>query len=304
MKLQMEGLSKSFGDKNVLTEIKLEAESGLALGLLGRNGAGKTTAIRILMGLFPSDSGRITVDGVPINRDKLNIGYLPEERGLYMRRQILEQMIYFGGLRGLSKQEAKKRTLAWLERLDMLDYKDKKLDTLSKGNQQKIQLAASLLSDPDIIVLDEPFSGLDPVNATLLKNVVSEQIAAGKLVFFSSHQMNYIEEFCQNIAILNQGKIVLSGVLRDIKRSYERNKILLMSSSMNPITQLLKDGSVAPLIKKITAHNDSLLVELHEVSQKRDLFAALAARGIDVDEFKVYEPTLSDIFVQYTEDAV
>ena len=239
MKLSAKELYKSFGEKKVLKGVGYEAEGGKALGLLGRNGAGKTTIIRILMGVFPADSGEVLFDGNPINRSEINFGYLPEERGLYPKKVIIDQLIYFGMLKGMSKKEAEASADKLLERLGMTEYRSKRLDTLSKGNSQKIQLAAALISNPDIVILDEPFSGLDPVNAILLKDVIKEIIADGKIVLFSSHQMNYIEEFCDDIAILNGGEIVLSGKINDIKRSYDRRTIIVESKDISEIKKYL-----------------------------------------------------------------
>ena len=225
MKLELRNIEKSFGAKQVLQGISLTAEGGQAFGLLGRNGAGKTTTIRILMDVFPQNSGEVLLDGKPIDYRKVSLGYLPEERGLYPKKPIGQQLVYFAQLKGMKRAKALASVRHWLERLGMEEYETKRLDTLSKGNQQKIQLITALAHDPDIIVLDEPFSGLDPVNAALLKDVVKEQIQKGKIVLFSSHQMNYIEEFCQEIAILNQGKIAISGNLEQIKRSYPRDRL-------------------------------------------------------------------------------
>ena len=216
MLLEVKNVVKTFGEKRVLDGISLQVESGAALGLLGRNGAGKTTTIRIVMGVFPADSGEILLDGKPISKSGATFGYLPEERGLYPKKRIGDQLVYLARLRGLSKTDAVASVKRWLARLGMEEVYAKKLDTLSKGNQQKIQLASTLLHDPDIVILDEPFSGLDPVNASLLKDVVRELVAAGKTVIFSSHQMGYVEEFCDNIAILNGGRIVLDGNLQDV----------------------------------------------------------------------------------------
>lgn len=181
--------------------------------MLGRNGAGKTTTIRILMNVFPANSGEILIDGKAIVIDKTGIGYLPEERGLYPKKKIIDQLTYFAQLKGMGYKNAVGAIDYWLERLGMMEYRNKRLDTLSKGNQQKIQLITALAHNPDIVILDEPFSGLDPVNAMLLKDVVKEEIVKGKIVLFSSHQMNYIEEFCDSIAILNDGKVAISGDL-------------------------------------------------------------------------------------------
>ena len=211
MILELKNIEKSFGEKKVLTGVSFKAEGGKAFGLLGRNGAGKTTSIRILMDVFPANSGEVLIDGKPIDYSKVGIGYLPEERGLYPKKIIIDQLTYFAELKGMSRKEAVESIDYWLERLGMTEYRNKKLETLSKGNQQKIQLITALAHDPDIVILDEPFSGLDPVNAMLLKDVVKEQIAKGKIVLFSSHQMSYIEEFCDSIAILNNGVVALHG---------------------------------------------------------------------------------------------
>ena len=196
MLLELRDICKSFGEKQVLKGISFKAQSGKAFGLLGRNGAGKPTTIRILMNVFPPDSGEVLIDGKPLDYDRIGIGYLPEERGLYPKKTILDQLVYFSVLKGMSRKQAVSAIDMWLERLEMTEYRNRRLDTLSKGNQQKIQLITALAHDPDIIILDEPFSGLDPVNAMMLKDVVREQLQKGKIVLFSSHQMSYIEEFC------------------------------------------------------------------------------------------------------------
>ena len=210
MKLEVKDIRKSFGDKEVLHGISFAVEAGSALGLLGRNGAGKTTTIRILMDVFHADSGEILLNGKRFIPSKHKIGYLPEERGLYPKRTVMDQMVYLASLRGMSGKEAKESAGKWLKRLEVAEYVNRKLETLSKGNQQKVQLAATLVSNPEIVILDEPFSGLDPVNSQILKDVVNELITDGRLVIFSSHQMSYVEEFCDNISVINQGEVVLS----------------------------------------------------------------------------------------------
>lgn len=303
MELTLDHIVKNFGEKQVLRGISLKAESGRALGLLGRNGAGKTTAIRIVMGVFPADSGQVLLDGKPFDRNRVKIGYLPEERGLYPKKVISEQLVYFGELRGLRTAEAKRQAKALLERLGMEEYLNKKLETLSKGNQQKIQLAVTLINDPDIVILDEPFSGLDPVNAMLLKDVVREQIAKGKIVFFSSHQMNYIEEFCDEIAILNRGNIVLNGNLRDIKRANRRGQILLDSPELERVNRFVTEHC-AELTRKTERQQGGLLVTLRNPEQKNALLRALSEANLELDRFGVYEPSLNDIFVRYTEEGI
>ena len=295
MILELKNIEKSFGEKKVLTGVSFNAEGGKAFGLLGRNGAGKTTSIRILMDVFPANSGEVLIDGQPINYNKIGIGYLPEERGLYPKKIIIDQLTYFAELKGMSRKEAVKSIDYWLRRLGMTEYRNKKLETLSKGNQQKIQLITALAHDPDIIILDEPFSGLDPVNAMLLKDVVKEQIAKGKIVLFSSHQMSYIEEFCDSIAILNNGVVALHGDLHDIKRDYPRDRLVVKTET--------PDAIIADFGASCTVmDNGDLMIRLGSPSEKKTTMTRLV-ENYDIDEVKVYEPSLNDIFVEYAGDA-
>lgn len=300
MRLDVKAVDKSFGEKRVLEAVSFGVESGQALGLLGRNGAGKTTIIRIIMGVFAADSGSILLDGQPLDRQRVKIGYLPEERGLYPKKTISQQLQYLGALRGMSAHAAKKSIGALLERLNMSEYAGKRLEVLSKGNQQKIQLAAALLTDPDILILDEPFSGLDPVNAMLLREVVMEMIAKGKIVLFSSHQMNYTEEFCRDIVILNGGHIVLDGAIRDIKRGYARHTIVLTAPDAEKVERFVLEQA-SDISVKAERQLERVTVTLTEPEQKTELLRRLSAQNLDLDEFAVFEPSLNDIFVQYTE---
>ena len=295
MILELRNIEKSFGEKKVLTGVSFKAEGGKAFGLLGRNGAGKTTSIRILMDVFPANSGEVLIDGKPINYNKVGIGYLPEERGLYPKKIIIDQLTYFAELKGMSHKAAVKAVDYWLERLGMTEYRNKRLDTLSKGNQQKIQLITALAHDPDIVILDEPFSGLDPVNAMLLKDVVKEQIGKGKIVLFSSHQMSYIEEFCDSIAILNAGKVALHGDLHDIKRNYPRDRLVVRTECPDRIRADFGDAC------SVTEGGD-LMIQLASPDEKKAVMTRLV-ENYDIDEVKVYEPSLNDIFVEYAGDA-
>ena len=295
MILELKNIEKSFGEKKVLTGVSFKAEGGKAFGLLGRNGAGKTTSIRILMDVFPANSGEVLIDGQPIDYNKIGIGYLPEERGLYPKKIIIDQLTYFAELKGLSRKDAVKSIDYWLGRLGMTEYRNKKLETLSKGNQQKIQLITALAHDPDIIILDEPFSGLDPVNAMLLKDVVKEQIAKGKIVLFSSHQMSYIEEFCDSIAILNNGVVALHGDLHNIKRDYPRDRLVVRTETPDAIKADF--GSSCTVME-----NGDLMIRLGSPSEKKTTMTRLV-ENYDIDEVKVYEPSLNDIFVEYAGDA-
>jgi len=294
MILELKNIEKAFGEKQVLTGVSFRAESGKAFGLLGRNGAGKTTSIRILMGVFPANNGQVLIDGQPIRYDKVGIGYLPEERGLYPKKIIAEQLTYFAELKGMHRKAAIQAVDYWLERLGMSEYRNKRLDTLSKGNQQKIQLITALAHDPDIIILDEPFSGLDPVNAMLLKDVVKELIGKGKIVLFSSHQMSYIEEFCDSIAIVRNGRVALHGDLHDIKRDYPRDRLVVRSETPEPI---LRDfGASCTMMEK-----GQLMIRLSSPGEKKEIMSRLTTH-YDVDEVKVFEPSLNDIFVEYAGD--
>ena len=294
MRLELRNIEKSFGQKKVLKGVSFRAESGKAFGLLGRNGAGKTTSIRILMDVFPADRGVVLVDDRNIDYTKVQIGYLPEERGLYPKKIIIDQLTYFAELKGMSHKAAAKSVDYWLERLGMAEYRNKRLDTLSKGNQQKIQLVTALAHDPAIVILDEPFSGLDPVNAMLLKDVVKEQIAAGKIVLFSSHQMNYIEEFCDSIAILNDGRVAIQGELHEIKRNYVRDRLVVRTEQPDRIQ--------AELGERCTVMEDEgLMIQLDSANDKKSMMAHLIEQ-YDIDEVKVFEPSLNDIFVEYAGD--
>lgn len=296
MELEMKQVRKSFGEKEVLKGISFYAEGGKAFGLLGRNGAGKTTSIRILMNVFPPDSGEILFSDAQAGGRHTQFGYLPEERGLYPKKKIMDQLVYFAKLKGMEQRSAVQSADYWLKRLDMEQYRNKRLDTLSKGNQQKIQLITALTHDPQVIILDEPFSGLDPVNAMLLKDVVKEEIAKGKIVLFSSHQMSYIEEFCDRIAILNGGKVVLSGDLHEIKRNYPRNRLVIRSVQNTQIAATFSDACTME-------EDGTLLLNLKEPEAKQHTMRQLT-ENYDIDEIKVFEPSLNDIFVEYTEQQV
>ena len=294
MRLELKNITKSFGEKEVLKGISFSADSGRAFGLLGRNGAGKTTTIRILMDVFGADSGEIFIDGTPIRAREVSIGYLPEERGLYPKKKIIDQLVYFARLHGMKQQDAVKSVDYWLGRLGMEEHRGKRLDTLSKGNQQKIQLVTALAHNPQIVILDEPFSGFDPVNAMLLKDVVKEEIQKGKIVLFSSHQMNYIEEFCDSIAILNGGSVVLRGDIQEIKHNYVRDKLVVRSEEADKI---LSDFASCCTRKE----GGGLLLKLSSADEKQNMMKHLT-ETYDIDEVKVFEPSLNDIFVEYTKD--
>lgn len=299
MKLEVKNITKTFGEKEILKGISFSVESGKALGLLGRNGAGKTTTIRILMDVFHANSGELLLDGEPFVQRNVQIGYLPEERGLYPKREVLEQMVYLARLRGVSKKQAIVNAKRWLERLEVAEYETKLLETLSKGNQQKVQLASTLVCDPDIVILDEPFSGLDPVNSQILQEVVQELITDGKIVIFSSHQMSYVEEFCEDIVIINHGEVVLSGNLDEIKRTFGENQLVVSGVGVAVDTFAgMMEERLSELIT-VTGHTkEDVILRLKDGVERQQLFRTLAdMQDVVIEHFETYKPSLNDIFV-------
>lgn len=304
MKLEVKDITKSFGDKQVLHGISFEVQSGRALGLLGRNGAGKTTTIRILMDVFHANSGEVLLDGEKFNQRKHLIGYLPEERGLYPKKKVIEQMVYLGRIRGISKSEAVANSKKWLKRLGVLEYENAKLETLSKGNQQKVQLASTLVCDPDIVILDEPFSGLDPVNSRILQDVVMELIGQNKIVIFSSHQMSYVEEFCKDIVIINKGDVVLSGDLDNIKREFGKNQLVVsaVDKTLDELENIINEH-MSDILEITGRTKEELIIKnVADVSRKQ-ILSKFISENIEIERFETYKPSLNDIFVSKVGDA-
>lgn len=295
MRLEVRNIRKSFSDTPILKGISFTVNSGEAMGFLGRNGAGKTTTLRALMGVFHQDEGEFLMNGRPFDPTEYKVGYLPEERGLYPKEPIEDQLLYFGQLRGGQRKDLLDHITYWLDRVELSEYRKKNLETLSKGNQQKIQIIQTLMNDPDIIILDEPFSGLDPVNSMILKEIIRDQIAEKKLVIFSSHQMNYVEEFCDEITLIDQGEIVLSGNLTKIKQEKGRNRIRVASPhSGEEIRRALLDlGSV-----NLTSDTESYILHLPGGADDQSVLRTLLDHNILIQSFSPYYPTLTDIFVE------
>lgn len=291
MGLIVKNVNKSFGDKHVVDNISFSLEEPGVFGLLGTNGAGKTTTIRMILGIIKKDSGEITWNGKAVTRGNVNFGYLPEERGLYPKSTIYDQLVYFANLKGLDKRAADMAVKMWLDKLNLMEYINSPAEKLSKGNQQKVQFITSMLHDPDLIVLDEPFSGLDPVNTEILSKIMKDLVKSGKYIIMSSHQMSVIEEFCSNLVILNRGKTVLSGNLKEIKDSYETNKVLIETT--DEIDGILKRLKVDLLDK----NDDEYLVSA-DADDRRKLLKELVKNNIDVKTFKVIKPTLHEIFIE------
>lgn len=291
MGLIVKNVNKSFGDKHVVDNISFSLEEPGVFGLLGTNGAGKTTTIRMILGIIKKDSGEITWNGKAVTRGNVNFGYLPEERGLYPKSTIYDQLVYFANLKGLDKRAADKAVKMWLDKLNLMEYINSPAEKLSKGNQQKVQFITAMLHDPDLIVLDEPFSGLDPLNTEILSKIMKDLVKSGKYIIMSSHQMSVIEEFCSNLVILNRGKTVLSGNLKEIKDSYETNKVLIETT--DEIDGILKRLKVDLLDK----NDDEYLVST-DADNRRKLLKELVKNNIDVKTFKVIKPTLHEIFIE------
>lgn len=299
MRLEVKDIHKSFGEKEILKGISFSVESGRALGLLGRNGAGKTTTIRTLMDVFHANSGEILLDGETFNPRKVQIGYLPEERGLYPKREVLEQMVYLARLRGIGRKQAQENAKKWLARLEVAQYEKVLLETLSKGNQQKVQLASTLVCNPDIVILDEPFSGLDPVNSQILQDVVKELIADGKIVIFSSHQMSYVEEFCEDIVMINHGEVVLDGNLSEIKKEFGKNQLVVsaVNQSLDELENLLT-SQFSDLVEVTGRTKNDLIVKLISEAGRMKLLQKLSSMdNLEIEHFETYKPSLNDIFV-------
>ena len=316
MSLVVRNLVKSYGDKVVVDNLSFEMEKPGVYALLGTNGAGKTTTIRMMLDMLSRDSGEVLWNGEPLSTNTCNVGYLAEERGLYPKYSLMDQLIYFAGLRGVSKEDAKERIKYWAKRLECEEYlyppteaaaplgekkkraprkksfKPKMADQLSKGNQQKIQFMIALISDPELIILDEPLSGLDPVNTDLFKGIIREQIAAGKYLIMSSHQMATVEEFCTDITILDRSKPVLQGNLNEIKKSYGRVNLHLKTEQ--DVRQIIEETGAIVLTEKEMEYQIKVTGE----QQANELLANLMNKGVTIITFDLREPSLHEIFVE------
>ncbi len=292
MGLVIKNVSKYFGEKKAVDNISFEIEKPGVFGLLGTNGAGKTTTIRMILGIIKKSEGNITWNGKEVEQKNVRFGYLPEERGLYPKTKIYDQLYYFARLKGMKKEEANKAIDYWLKKLEAEEYKYMLAEKLSKGNQQKIQFIASIINEPELIVLDEPFSGLDPVNTKLLKEVILELVQKGKYIIMSSHQMSSIEEFCTDLVILNRGKTVLQGNLEKIKDSYEAKSIDLITK--NDITKIIQKVGLQIIYQK--EHTYQIKISKEEDGYK--LLRELQNEEIKIQKFEIKKPSLNDIFIE------
>ena len=292
MGLVLKNVSKTFVGKRAVDNISFELNKPGVFGLLGTNGAGKTTTIRMLLGIIKKDSGEITWNGKVVDRKSVNFGYLPEERGVYPKTKIYNQLMYFAELKGMKKEEADEAIKNWAQKLKVEEYLDKPAEKLSKGNQQKIQFMTAVIHNPELLVLDEPFSGLDPVNTELLKNIIINLVKEGKYIIMSAHQMSTIEEFCSDILILNKGKTVIKGNLKEIKDTYPANRVQIETNE-NIEKDIKKLGLEIENVK-----NYSYTIKISDEQKAHELLKELVLKGITIDKFEIMKPTLNDIFIE------
>lgn len=292
MKIEAKNISKSFGEVQALKNLDFTINSGKALGLLGRNGAGKTTAIRVLLGILPSDTGEVLIDDKKRKFNQNSFGYLPEERGLYLKFTVKNQLLYFTSLYGMSKKDGLEKIKYWLEKFEISDYLNKKVETLSKGNKQKIQLIVAIIHNPDVIILDEPFSGLDPVNVEVFKNVIRDLLKEGKTLIFSSHRMSDVEEFCDDIIMLKKGETILQGNLKKIKDDYGIKGLVIEGNK--DIENILKEENI-DCYKYI---NGAFHIDMNDVNRGKEILKKLTNSNVDFDGFYFERPSLNDIFIE------
>ena len=292
MSLVVENLTKRFGEKTAVDHLSFSMETPGVFGLLGTNGAGKTTTIRTILGIMEADEGKAQWNGRKINRETLAFGYLPEERGIYMKTKVLEQLIYFGMLRGMKREGAKKAALGYMERLEVMEYKNMPAEKLSKGNQQKIQLISAIIHNPRLVFLDEPFSGLDPVNGKMLRDLVSELVDEGKYIILSTHQMETVEEYCKNLLILNRGRTILQGNLKEIKSAFgHTNLCVTVNADVDGMAQ--EEG--LQVFEKRAAETE-YKIDGDEMAHR--FLKRMLDAGIYPDKFEIREPSLQEIFVR------
>ncbi len=292
MGLIVKDVNKSFGTKKVVDSIHFEIQKPGIYGLLGTNGAGKTTTLRMLLGILKKDSGEITWNGKEVQRKHVNFGYLPEERGVYPKTKIHDQLMYFARLKGMSKTKAEENLVYWAKKLEVEQYLQMTPEKLSKGNQQKVQFITAILHDPELLILDEPFSGLDPVNTQLLKDVIIELIQKGTYIIMSSHQMHSVEEFASDVLILNKGKTVLQGNLKQIKQTYAANKLSL--STKQDVEHIIKQVGLEIYHSK----NNEYIINISGEEEGYQLFDELSKNHIQVEKFEIMKPSLHDIFIE------
>lgn len=295
MGLLVKKLNKSFNNVKVVNNVSFEMKKPSALGLVGVNGAGKTTTIRMIIDILKKESGSVIWNGEEFDRDKIKIGYLPEERGIYPKTRIKDQLIYFAKLKGLNDEEAKNSLNVWSKKFKVEKYLEKIPEELSKGNQQKVQLLTVFMHNPDLIILDEPLSGLDPINAELIKNLLNELIKKGKYIIITSHQMNIIEDFCSHIVMLKEGKVIMSGNIEELKDKLQKN--ILIINGEKKLMNFLKEKYDA---KKLS--NSICEIELKDKKESSKILEEIVACKYEIEKFEIRKPTLREIFIDKAGD--
>ena len=294
MSLTINNLSKFFGSHQAVKNLSFVVEKGTVFGLLGRNGAGKSTTIKQILGLLDISEGSIEWEGAPIKPERISIGYLPEERGLFTKRSVYEQLVYFGQLENMKKDEINKTIDVWLERMEIMENKNKIVSVLSKGNQQKIQLIAALLHNPELIILDEPFTGLDPVNVQMFMDIIKDEAAKGKTIIFSSHQMAIVEELCDELILLKKGEAEVEGTIKSIKDSYGYKNLVFDNFDC--------DEAIAKELSKLeldyVQDKNKLIVKIEEDSKALEILNHLESSGVTIPAFQLAPPTMQEIFVE------
>jgi ABC-2 type transport system ATP-binding protein len=291
-------ISKSYGDFVAVNDLSMEVKTGSIFGLLGPNGAGKSTTIRMIVNIILPDTGQIMLFGRPMSAKlQERVGYLPEDRGLYKKMKIGEQLAFFAELKGLRRHEAQKRIDDWLDRIEMTEWKNKKWEELSKGMQQKVQFVSTILHSPDLVILDEPFSGLDPISAGLLKEIVQELKENNKTIIFSTHLMEQAEELCDEICLINHGRKVLGGSVREIKRGFGWRYIAIDGENYEPT---LRNN---PLVKEFTPNRDHTEIILQDGADPQSLLRQLVADGARLTRFEMVAPSLNEIFIESVKKA-
>ena len=292
--LELKNVVKSFGDYKATNDVSFSVKEGSIFGLLGPNGAGKTTIIRQITNIYMPDEGEIFLFGSKVSPKHQNrIGYLPEERGLYKKLKVLEQLIYFGKLKGLSSKDAEARARRWLIELGAADWADKKIQDLSKGMQQKVQFISTILHEPEFLILDEPFSGFDPVNVDLIRNIILDLKSQGKTIILSTHVMSQVEQLCDELLLINKGKAVLSGEIREIKSRFGNNHLILEFSPDNSLVENLKNIEI---IERSSGRAEIKLLSGN--GQSQDILKKLMESGASISRFEISEPSLHEIFIQ------
>ena len=295
MVLELKNIEKSFGEKKVLTGVSFKAEGGKAFGLLGRNGAGKTTSIRILMDVFPANSGEVLINGQPIDYNKIGIGYLPEERGLYKKMKVGEQAIYLARLKGMTTQQATAQLKEWFVKFRIQGWWDKKVEELSKGMAQKIQFITTVMHKPKLLILDEPFSGFDPVNVNLIRKEILALKDAGTTIILSTHNMESVEELCDNIALINKSNLIVSGGVDEIRRQYGNNHVEVVYRGVQPVQ--LAGAPVSVVSDEEYKGNRRAVLDVQSGATSAQILGELI-KGNDIVSYQELMPRMNDIFIK------